>query len=313
MALTYAQITAITEKHFIPKLVDGVYNSAAFTARLARPDKIKLLDGGTSIMAPVISSAPGEGGYFTDLDALSKTRTDDMTSSEHQWRQLFEPIRISRLELLKNSGDAAKLDLVKSKVQIAQKQMKDNLATGIFSAGGSNQIDGLQDIVDAANGTYGGIAPADFAEWVSVSKANGGTDRALTLNLMQNTFGALTEDDDRPTVAVCTQAVYDQAWSLFQPHQRLVSEEMGKLGFPNTLAFNGIPVLVDSHCKANAMYFLNEEYLYLAVHKDENMRRETIDKLEDSNSMLMRIFWAGNLVCNNRRFQGELDDIEVAS
>ena len=72
-------------------------------------------------------------------------------------------------------------------------------------------------------------------------------------------------------------------------------------------------MIVDSHCKANSMYFLNEEYLFLCVHRDENMRRETIEKLETSNSMLMRIFWMGNLVSNNRRFQGELADIEVSA
>jgi len=72
-------------------------------------------------------------------------------------------------------------------------------------------------------------------------------------------------------------------------------------------------MVIDSHCKANSMYLLNEEYLFLSVHKDENMRRETIEKLETSNSMLMRIFWMGNLICNNRRFQAELTDIEVSA
>lgn len=319
MALAFAQIDAITEKHFIPKLVDGVYNSKAFTARLARPDKLQLKDGGIEIIAPVINSKPGSGGYFDDLETLSTDRTDNITASRHQWKQLYEPIRVSRKEALQNSGDAAKLSLVKSKVQIAEKQMKENMALGLFSdgtaatgAGTTKQLTGLQAIVDTTS-TYGGIEVADFAEWVGVSNNNSGTDRALTLNLMQNVFGAVSEDDDKPSVIVGQQNVYDQVWSLFQPHQRLMSQEMEALGFPNTLTFNGIPILVDSHCQAKTLYFLNEDFLFLCVHKDENMRRETIERLETSNSMLMRVFWMGNLVSNNRRYQGELVDIEVTA
>lgn len=319
MALTYAQIDAITEKHFLPKLVDGIYNSKAFTARLARPDKLQLKDGGVKIIAPVINSQPSVGGYFDDLATLSTDRTDNITASEHDWRQLYEPIRVSRKEMLQNSGDAAKLDLVKSKVMIAEKQMKENLALGIFSdgtagtgAGTTDQIDGLQAIVSTSS-TYGGIAPADFAEWVGVVKDNSSVDRALTLNLMQNAFGAVSEDDDKPTVMTCRQNVYDQVWSLFQPHQRLMSEEMAKLGFENVLTFNGVPIIVDSHCKAKTIYFLNEDYLFLCVHRDENMRKESLERLETSNSMLFRIFWMGNLVANNRRYQGELTDIEVSA
>ena len=319
MALEFAQIDAITERHFIPKLVDGVYNSKAFTARLARPEKLQLKDGGLEIIAPVINSKPGSGGYYDDLDTLSTDRTDNLTASKHSWRQLYEPIRVSRKEILQNSGDAAKLSLVKSKVQIAEKQMKENMGLGLFSDGTgatgaltTDQLDGLQAIVSDSS-SYGGIAVADFATWAAQVNENSGTDRALTLNLMQNVFGSASQDDDKPTVAVCKQNVYDQAWALFQPHQRIMSEEMASLGFSNVLTFNGIPLIVDSHCLSQAMYFLNEDYVFLAVHKDENMRRETIEKLESSNSMLMRIFWMGNIVCNNRRFQGVLKDIEVSS
>jgi hypothetical protein len=310
MALEFTQITALTERHFLKKLADGIYNSAAAVARLNKNKK--LIDGGHEIIAPVIYSAPGEGGYFNDLDTLSTDRTDNITSSKHAWRQLYEPIRISRKEMLQNNGDAAKLSLIASKMQIAEKNMRENLGTGIFGAGGSNDIDGFQAIIDTTS-TYGNIAVADFAEWVAVSKTNSSVDRPLTLNLLQQTEGALTEGDDSPTVLFSLQNVYDQGWALFQPHQRLMSEEMSALGFKNILTFNGKPWIVDSHCEAQRVLFVNEEYCKLYVHKDEDMRKETIERLETSNSMLMRIFWMGNLVCNNRRFQGELIDIEVAS
>lgn len=319
MALELNQITAITEKYFYPKLVDGVYNSNPFIARLSRPEYKKLIEGGTEIVLPVINSEPSVGGFYDDFDTLDTTPTDNITASKHQWKQLYEPVRVSRKQVLMNSSDQAKLDLVKAKMQVAEKNMRDRMGTGLFSDGTAatgllttKQITGLRAVVSTSS-TYGGIAPADFAEWVGVVKTNSSVLRPLSLNLMQNTFGALKQDSDEPSVLVTTQAVYDVVWSLFQPHQRLMSEEMAGLGFKDILTFNGKPILVDSHCKANTIYFLSEQYLQLCVHRDEDFRKETLERLETSNSMLMRIFWMGNLASNNRRFQGELNDIEIAA
>lgn len=120
MALTYDQITAITEKYFVPKFIDNVYGSNALLARLARPEQKETFDGGEKILAPVVSSKPNSGAYFSDFDALNTSPTDDLTSAEFAIKQLHEPIKISRLQELKNSGKAAKIKLVAAKMSIAE-------------------------------------------------------------------------------------------------------------------------------------------------------------------------------------------------
>lgn len=319
MALTYNQITAITEKLYLSKLTNNVYDSNAFLKRLTRPGSLMLKDGGTSIVVPLINSKPSEGAYFDDLDTLSTNRTDNITAAQFEWKQLHEPVRISRKELLQNNGDAAKLSLIQSKVQVAERNIKENLSLGLYSdgtaatgAGTTKQLTGLQALMSESS-TYGGIAVADMAEWIANVVGNSSVDRALTLALMQQAEGEATFDMDRPTVALCRQNVYDQAWSLFQPSQRLMSEEMAGLGFKNVLEFNGKPILVDNHAPAKTIYFVNEDFVKLCVHREENLRKETLERLETSNSMLMRIFWMGNLVCQSRRTNASLEDIEVAS
>lgn len=319
MALSYQQITAITEKYFIPKLTDGVYKSNAALARFTRPEKLLKIDGGIKIIQPVINSKPGPNRYFDDLDVLDTSRTDNITAAEYEWKQLYEPIRVSRKELLQNNGDAAKLNLVKSKVQIAEKSMRDNLGIGLFSDGtvstgtfSAKQITGLRATISESS-TYGGIAVADFTDWAAKVDDSSSVARPVTLPLMQKVFGDCTEESDKPSVLYMKQRIYDQVWSLYQPHQRLMSEEMANLGFKNVLEFNGVPMIVDSHMKDGSIYFLNEDYVMMAVHSQENMRKETLEKLETTNSMLMRIFWMGNLVCSNRRFQGELADLEYSA
>lgn len=150
---------------------------------------------------------------------------------------------------------------------------------------------------------------ADMAEWVAVVEDNSAVNRALSLNLMQKTYGAVSYDDKKPTVMCANQNIVDVYWGLLQPHQRLMSEEMSGIGFENVLTFNGIPVLIDSHQAANTMYFLNEDFLKLYVHSSEDMRFEKIVQIEAQAATLGRIFWAGNLVCNGRRYQGSLADL----
>lgn len=315
MALSYDQITAITEKYFVPKFVDNVYGSNALLARLSRPDQMEMFDGGERIVAPVVSSKPGSGGYFTDFDALNTSPTNDLSAAEYIIKQLQEPIKISRLQELKNSGKAAKLKLVATKMSIAELNMKENLALGLFSDGTAatgalttSQLTGLA-LIMSTTATLGAIAVADMADWISVVKSNSGTNRALSLNLMQSTWGACSYDSKVPSVLCANQNIVDVYWGLLQPHQRLVSEEMRGIGFNNIMEFNGAPVLVDSHQAANTMYFINEEFVKLYVHSSENMRFEKITQIEAQAATLGRIYWAGNFVCNGRRYQGMLSDL----
>ena len=246
---------------------------------------------------------------------MNTSPTDDLTSAELAIKQLHEPIKISRLQELKNSGNAAKIKLVAAKMSIAELNMKENLALGLFSDGTAatgalttKQITGLR-LILSESATYGGIATADMAEWVATVEDNGAVNRALSLNLMQKTYGLVSFDDAKPSVLCANQNIVDRYWGLLQPHQRLMSEEMSGIGFKNVLTFNGAPVLIDSHQAANTLYFLNEEYLKLYVHSSEDMRFEKIVQIEAQAATLGRIFWAGNLVCNGRRYQGSLSDL----
>lgn len=312
MSLSFTELSSIATNAIDKKLNDGVFNSNPVLKRLS--DKSKKMDGGLKIQVPIIYQANASGGAYSDLDPLTVTRTDDITAAVYDWKQVYQSVRISQLDLLKTSGDAGKLDLIASKIKIAEMSIRDTMGTGVFSdgTGSSNkQITGFQAMI-AASGTYGGIAPADYAGWVATVKANGAVARPVTLGLIQSVFGACSQDSEQPTLMVSKQNVYDEVYNLFTPHQRLESEDMAKLGF-KSLMVNGIPFVVDSHMKAGSIFFINENHAQLAVHKDNNFRKQHHASLETTDSMLTKIFWAGNLTCSNRRFQGELGDIKVAA
>jgi hypothetical protein len=308
MALTYSEITAIAQNAINKSLTDNIFGSNIVLKKMK--DKAKMLAGGVNIQEPLIYSTSTSGGWYTDVDALTISKTDNITAAVFAWRQAYESIRVSQLDVAKCSGDSAKLDLVASKIKVAELAMADRLAVGLFGNGGSSTIDGFQAMID--DDTYGGINPADFAGWAAQLKGNSGTDRALSLGLIQQLDGACTIGQDAPTFFVARQNVYDEAYNLFQPHQRLESEEVAKLGF-KSLMVNGKPLLVDSHAPVKTIFAINEKYAQLVIHKDNNMRKEHHSALESTDSMLTKIFFMGNLVCSNRRMHGELTDIKVAA
>jgi hypothetical protein len=298
MALTYDQISAITLKKYIPKLYDAIFDSNPMLMRLKKKSYQKI-DGGTSIMVPLNYALPTSAGWYAGADTLTTTDNDQMTSAEYQWKQLYTNISIQRSDELKNSGDAQILNFVKSKVKIAEKNMLDLLGTGVFSnATDPKSIVGLRQIVGTAN-TVGGISQTTYTWWAAQVDS---TSTVMSLPVLQAKYNAAMVDSDKPTVGVTTRTLYNSYQALLQPQQRFTDAETANAGFANLL-YHGAPIVSDSHCPASQFYFLNENYLHLFVHKDEDMRFEPFAKPVNQNVKVAKIYWFGALGSSNCRLQ----------
>jgi hypothetical protein len=122
---------------------------------------------------------------------------------------------------------------------------------------------------------------------------------------LQATIGNVTVDSDKPTVIVLTQDEYDDLYSALQPQQRFADEDTFKAGFTN-LIVNGIPCIVDSHCPSGYLFALNEAYLHLYAHKDENFRFAPFRQPTNQNAKVAQIFWTGCLTSDNCRMQAAM-------
>lgn len=303
MALTYDQISAITLKKFIPKLTDNIFNSNVLLQR-GKKKFYEKIDGGTSIMVPLNYAMTTASGWYTGADTLSTTDNDVITSAEYQWKQIYANITILRMDELKNSGDSQILSLVKNKVKIAEKTIMDTMGTGLYSDGSdSESIVGLRDIV-AANQTVGGIDQSTYSWWQGQVDS---TTTTFTLGAFQTVFNLCTIGSDKPTVAPCTRTIFDSVYKTLQPQQRFSDSDTAKGGFEN-LMLNGIPVVADSKCDAG-IYLLNENYLHLWAHKDEDMRFEPFAKPLNQNLKSAKIFWAGAFGSSNNRLHGRLSTV----
>lgn len=299
MALSYDQISAITTKKIMPKMVDNIFDSNPLLAR-ARKKFYEKADGGLSIMQPLNYAQSAAGTWYSGADTLNLTDSDIGTAAEYSWKQIYEPITISRLDELKNSGDSAKLKLVAQKAKVVEKSLEDKLGIGLFSnATDAKSIIGLRQIVGTSN-TVGGISQTTYTWWAAQLDT---TSTTLTIAGMQSRDQACTIGSDSPSVIVTTRALYNAYYALLQPQQRFTDSESAKGGFSSVM-FNGKPVVVDSHCPASHMFFLNEDYLHLYYHPDENFRNEPFQKPINQNVRVSKIFWAGAFGSSNNRMHG---------
>ena len=303
MALTYDQITAITEKKFIPKLVDNIFNSNVLLKKLKAKEKLQ--SGGDKVLVPLNYAEVSASGWYQGAETLDTTDNEVITSAEFEWKQLYANISITRRDELRNSGDAAIINFVKSKVEIAEKTIRNNLSTGLYNDGtDAKQIQGLNLMLSASN-TYGGIDQGTYTWWQAQVDSSTTT---LTLSAMQSMYGDCGEGTEYPNLIIGDQDMYDRYHALLTPQQRFASEDEAKGGF-KSLLFNGTPVVVDASATSGDMIFLNMEYLDLYPHKDENFRMEPFTKPVNQNVRVGKIYWMGVMASSNNRRHGKLDAI----
>lgn len=285
MALTYDQISAITEKYYVKKLQDNVFDSNPYLRRI-KEKSLSMIDGGTSVMVELEYAINGAGGWYAGADTLDTSDTEIITAAEYSLKQLYENISIKRSDELKNSGDAAKLNLVKSKIKNAERSMLDRLGTGVYSDGTTaKSIVGLRDFV-AVDQTVGGISQTTYSWWQSNLDS---TTTVTSMAALQAQYEAATVDNQAPTVGLTTRSIFNYYYALLQPQQRFTDSDTARGGF-SSLMFNGIPILADSHCPASSLYFVNEDVVKLYAHKDEWMRFRPFQEPDDQNVRTAKIF-----------------------
>jgi len=376
MALSNS-ISAVTKEHFLPILVDNIFNSNALCLKLLK--NAEKVDGGVKINVPVEYAQNGNSGWITPGTGqvghdgssgsnLGQAITDTFQKATYDWATAYNSVVIASDEAHINQGANAVLSILKAKMKNAEKTIKDLFGTGMFAAaqaddglvtlngagtlaagdytGSDNGVGIIEDLgsdttvyhapgnVDNAIIGYrrslGGIN-SDTATWwnaklghfglsggtVAVADLDAAADDMTFSNFtdtdggvakgvkaMTRMYGACSVDADQPDLIVTTQTIYDAYESSLQANKRFESNtELADAGF-QTLAFKGASVVVDSHCPAGQMYFLNTKYLGFKVHSKRFFSMEDFKSLEAMDSIQARIFWMGQLCCSNPSRQG---------
>ena len=305
MTLSIDQLNAITDKHFIGKLRDNIFDSNPTLKKMKDGGSYVSVDGGTAILETLNYGQASSAGWYSGGDTLATTDTENLTAASYDWKSFYAGVTVTEEDELKNSGDRAQLKLLKSKMQIAEKTLKDNLGTGIFSDGTTaKSIVGLRDVV-AVDQTVGGISQTDNSWWQGQVDS---TTTVTTISALNAVFQNCSVDSEIPNYCPTTRAIYNAYYALLQPQQRFMDEKMAAGGF-SSLMFNQAPVVHDSHCPASHFFALNLDSLFLYYHPDRNMAFEPFQKPINQQVKVSRILFMGAFGSSNCRLNGKLSGL----
>lgn len=321
---TFTELVTTTLRNHRAVIADNVSNNNALYQRLTKKGKIRMEDGGYTIVADLEYAENSTFQRYSGYDTLNISPSDVLTAAEYNWKQAAVHVSASGRELRINSGKNAMVNLVRKRVKNALKTFGNNLSTDFYSLGTEpNQVNGLQALIaNAGAGTVGGINSSTFTFWKNAVQSaaaplQGGSSitpsKSTIKSLMNPLWMELTRGSDKPDLIVSDNVYFGYYWEALQDLQRYANDDKAAAGF-QSLKYVTADVVFDSGtlgggAVASTMYFINTDYLEVVVHRDAN-----IDVLDDEggkkstnqDAVIIPVIWMGNLVCSNRSLQGVL-------
>jgi hypothetical protein len=310
---TFTELVSTTYRNHKKDVADNVSNHNALHRRITDKGRIRLEDGGLSIVTPLDYAANSTYQRYSGFDPLNVSAVDVISAAEFAWRQVAVNVAASGLEIRTNSGSNRIINFVKTKLKNAQRSMANGLSGDLYSDGtASNQMNGIQALVsDLGTGTVGGINSSAFTFWqnqVLSAAAVSVTPSAATIEagMMLPLWLQCTRGNDTPDLIVMDSNYFTFFEASQSSLKRYAPSDEGKGGMIS-LKYKTADVVFDSSASgipANHMYFLNSDFLELVVHQDANM--EIMPELRSVNqdALVIPVLFQGNLACSNRARQG---------
>lgn len=304
----------------LTEIHDNIFKARVFWAWLTSAGRMKTLDGGLHIEERLryakntTFKSIGKGGK---VDIVP---TDVITLSKWQWKFLVGSLVSYWVDRLKNSGKSALANMVSDDIETAEESATVESTRQIYLDGtgnGSLDFDGLQNIVanDPTTGTVGGIDAAanpwwrnQFRDCTAINFEVDGRD------YMSNMLNRCNDGAAHIDMIHTSQTLWEQYETEVSTLQMVVPTEskrnkIADLGFDN-LWFRNIPITYDKNLPSaldTSMYFLNSNTLRLIRHAKSWFNLGLWYQVQgQSEDRAAHILTSGNLVCNNRRRNGVL-------
>lgn len=311
-----SDIVATTIESRTKQIADNVTKNNAILSKLSQSGRIKTVSGGQKIYQELSFAENGNSGWYSGYDLLPVAAQDVISAAEFEFKQAACPVVISGLEQLQNSGKEAMIDLLESRISVAESTMANLCSEGLYSDGtGSSgkEITGLDAAISTtpSTGVYGGINRATWTFWANQYDATTITS-ANVQTQMNAMWASLVRGADRPDLILVANGFWADYLASLQAQQRFMGTETGKLGFP-TLKYMDADVVLDGgiggFATADTAYFINSKYLHYRPHAQRNMVSLSPNRRYSTNqdAEVQILAWAGNLTCSGAQFQGRIN------
>ena len=300
----FDNLLTTTLANYRSTLTDNVFTARPLTYKLMEGGRIRMLNGGTKIVEPLIYGQNSTVGSYSGYETLSLTPQEGISAAEFEWKQYAASIAISGIEEAKNNGEQEIINLLEAKIMQAEESMRESFNQMFFSDGTGNSSkdwNGLGNLVESGN-TVGGINSSTYTWWASKEDNDA---VALSLADMSSLYNNVSVGNDHPDLLLTTQTLFEKYEALLQPQLRYTDTKTADAGFQNLL-FKAAPVMYDVHCTSGVFYMLNSKYLTLVGHSGKWFSQTSFISPEDVDARYALIMCYGNLTVRNRAKQGKL-------
>lgn len=289
-------------------ITDNVYNANVLLKWLN--GRKRLVDGGMSIVYPLIKGDQNSGGFYSGAQQLNTIQTDQETQVEYRWQNAYEPIQLTRDEERYNSGDVHKIiDLVGEKIERSElalaKRLEQAFSTPVAGAG--NLVD-LETMV--GTGTLGTIPGASQTFWQSTVTTSGSFAAQGLSDMSTATYAVSSSATvDNPSIYVTNKTIFQYFENSRLPLERIENGSLSaNAGFKN-LTYKGTPVIYGNFIGSGLMFGLNENYIEYVVDSQTDMAMTPFVTPINQTVKVAFILFRGNMTTNNRRRHFKLQSI----
>jgi len=108
-------LLSTTLANYRDQLTDNIFTARPLTYTLMEKGRIRMLNGGTKIVEPLIYGLNGTVGSYGGYDTLNLAPQTGISAAEFEWKQYAASISISGIEEAKNNGEEQIINLLEAK------------------------------------------------------------------------------------------------------------------------------------------------------------------------------------------------------
>lgn len=272
-----AELTAVTRRAFIPKMIVQIYNTSPLLASMLA--NAQTASGGVSQVSVPVQGQSYVNSQWTDYSgAFAQPQSQQGTSlGEFNLKALITPIPFLGMEGAVQLNHAI-VPLIEARMNDATNNAADAMAQALYNnfSTTNNQFVGLPGAIDDGTNlvTYGNINRTANAWWQAKRYAAGSVAPTRKL-VMQYITGVNKNGAEMPSFGVCgfgtwanlaNDYIGNESYQI-QPGMGFDSDADRPRSAFRALDVAGVPIYGDPYCPEGVMYFINSNYFNLYVHE----------------------------------------------
>jgi hypothetical protein len=268
----YNELTYVTRRAFIPKLVVQLYNSTPLMAALIANSQ--QASGGVSQVTVPVQGSQFVNAQWSDYSGsfAQPSVQQGAFNAEFNLKLMIAPVPFLGMEGAVQQ-DHAVIPLIEARMNDATNVMMDAMATALYNnTTNTQQFTGLP-LAVSSSGTYGNIDRATYSWWQSKQYAAGSVNPTRQ-NVLQYISGTVKNGAEVPSFGVCgfgtwtllAQDYVGQEQYVITPGSGFDADGNGPQAAFRALMVAGVPIYPDPYCPEGTLYLLNTNYLSLYIH-----------------------------------------------